>query len=113
MKCYIQMQPPMDKERAAEIGRWAPRKVTVSGDSWEVSSVDVAVAGLGWIAIGVKGTAVLQAWTYEGIAVTTHEAMVYDMAAIFERPGFTAVKAPSKGDKKSNDKAKVRMKEAV
>lgn len=75
----------------------------MTGDSWEQSSVDVAVAGLGWVGIGVKGTAVLQAWTYEGVAVTTHEAMVYDMAAIFEKPGFTAMKSPSKGNKKSKD----------
>ncbi|KAG0565571.1 hypothetical protein KC19_8G200700 [Ceratodon purpureus] len=98
------LKPPADKERAAEIGRWVPRRVTVTGDSWEHSSVDVAVAGLGWVGIGVKGTAILQAWTYEGVAVTTHEAMVYDMAAIFEKPGFTAVKSPpSKGNKKSKD----------
>lgn len=95
------LAPPVDKERAAEIGRWVARRVTVTGDSWEHSSVDVAVAGLGWVGIGVKGIAVLQAWTYEGVQVTTHEAMVFDMAAIFEKPGFTAMKSPNKGDKKS------------
>lgn len=104
----------MDKERAAEIGRWVARSVSVTGNSWDISSVDVAVAGLGWVGIGVKGTAGLQAWTYEGVAVTTHEAMVYDMAHIFEKPGFTAMKAPSKSGKKSNDKAKGdRVKEMV
>lgn len=77
--------------------------MTVTGDSWEQSSVDIAVAGLGWVGIGVKGTAVLMAWTYEGVAVTTHEAMVFDMAAIFEKPGFSAQKLLTKGGKKSKD----------
>ncbi len=110
------LQPPMDKERVAEMGEWLARKVTVSGDAWDASSVDLAVAGLGWIGIGVKGTAVLQAWTYEGVAVTTHEAMVFDMAREFEKPGFTAVKSSGKAKKKSSGKETAkndRVKEVV
>ncbi|CAK9189950.1 unnamed protein product [Sphagnum troendelagicum] len=110
------LKPPMDKERVAEMGEWLARKVTVSGDAWDASSVDLAVAGLGWIGIGVKGTAVLQAWTYEGVAVTTHEAMVFDMAREFEKPGFTAVKSPGKAKKKSSGKETAkndRVKEVV
>lgn len=110
------LKPPMDKERVAEMGEWLARKVTVSGDAWDASSVDLAVAGLGWIGIGVKGTAVLQAWTYEGVAVTTHEAMVFDMAREFEKPGFTAMKSPGKAKKKSSGKETAkndRVKEVV
>jgi ribosome biogenesis GTPase A len=110
------LKPPMDKERVAEMGEWLARKVTVLGDAWDASSVDLAVAGLGWIGIGVKGTAVLQAWTYEGVAVTTHEAMVFDMAREFEKPGFTAVKSPGKAKKKSSGKETAkndRVKEVV
>ncbi|CAM6021015.1 unnamed protein product [Sphagnum balticum] len=110
------LKPPMDKERVAEMGEWLARKVTVSGDAWDASSVDLAVAGLGWIGIGVKGTAVLQAWTYEGVAVTTHEAMVFDMAREFEKPGFTAVKSSGKAKKKSSGKETAkndRVKEVV
>ncbi|CAM6114407.1 unnamed protein product [Calypogeia fissa] len=91
------LQPPMTKERLDELGRWVSRTVDVSGDRWDKSSMDVAVAGIGWIGFAVSGSSRLEVWTYEGVAVTVRDAMVLDLAPVMERPGFTAVKASAKG----------------
>lgn len=80
-----------------ELGRWVARTVEVSGDRWDKSSVDVAVAGVGWIAFALSGSGRLEVWTYEGVAVTVRDAMVLDLAPVMEKPGFTAVKSSLKG----------------
>ncbi|KAL3679163.1 hypothetical protein R1sor_022119 [Riccia sorocarpa] len=90
------LTPPLNKDRVEELGRWVSRTVQISGDKWDQSSVDVAVAGVGWIALALSGSATLDVCTWEGVAVTVREAMVFDMAAVFERPGFTAVKTTTK-----------------
>ncbi|KAL2613716.1 hypothetical protein R1flu_025408 [Riccia fluitans] len=90
------LTPPLNKDRVEELGRLVSRTVQISGEKWDQSSVDVAVAGVGWIALALSGSATLEVCTWEGVAVTVREAMVFDMAAVFERPGFTAVKTASK-----------------
>ncbi|OAE34162.1 hypothetical protein AXG93_1593s1210 [Marchantia polymorpha subsp. ruderalis] len=92
----ISLIPPSSKDRVEELGRWVSRTVQISGEKWDQSSVDIAVAGVGWIAFALSGAATLEVCTWEGVAVTVREAMVFDMAAVFERPGFTALKATSK-----------------
>ncbi|KAG2258214.1 hypothetical protein Bca52824_077508 [Brassica carinata] len=47
-----------------------------------VKSIDVAVAGLGWFSLGLKG-----------IDVTLREPLVIDRAPFLERPGFWLPKA--------------------
>ena len=37
-----------------ELGEYVKTSVEVSGTDWKKSSVDIAVAGMGWIAIGLK-----------------------------------------------------------
>lgn len=66
-----------------------------------MNSTDVVMAGLGWCSLGIKGTVVLKVWTFEGVAVTTREALIYDKALNFEKPGFTAPVAGPKSDKDS------------
>lgn len=37
-----------------ELGKWVRREFKICGDGWNVSSVDVAVAGLGWFAVEMQ-----------------------------------------------------------
>jgi hypothetical protein len=88
-------QPPIGEERASELGKWEEREVKVSGTSWDVNSIDIAVAGLGWLSLGLKGEATLTLWTYDGIEITLREPLVLDRAPFIERPGFWLPKAIS------------------
>lgn len=83
------LAPPVGGE--ARLGAWpglVPTEVQVRGDSWRESSTDVAIAGLGWVGVGVSGTAALRVWAPPGVAITTHDALVPDFARDLERPGF-------------------------
>jgi len=51
----IRMQPPISQDRISELGEWKPREIKVSGVSWDVNSLDIAVSGLGWFSLGLKG----------------------------------------------------------
>ncbi|KAL2483036.1 P-loop containing nucleoside triphosphate hydrolase superfamily protein [Forsythia ovata] len=89
------LQPPVSTNRVSELGTWGKREVKASGTSWDVNSVDVAVAGLGWFSLGLKGEANLTLWTYDGIQITLREPLVLDRARVLERPGFWLPKAIS------------------
>ncbi|CAA2952417.1 GTP-binding BRASSINAZOLE INSENSITIVE PALE GREEN 2, chloroplastic [Olea europaea subsp. europaea] len=91
----IRLQPPVSVSRVSELGTWEKRVVKASGTSWDVNSVDVAVAGLGWFSLGLKGEANLTLWTYDGIEMTLREPLVLDRARVLERPGFLLPKAIS------------------
>ncbi|PIN10354.1 putative GTPase [Handroanthus impetiginosus] len=91
----IRLQPPVGVERVSELGEWVKRDVKASGASWDVNSLDVAVAGLGWFSLGLKGEANLSLWTYDGIEITLREPLVLDRAPFLERPGFWLPKAIS------------------
>ncbi|KAM1079667.1 hypothetical protein ACFX2B_014210 [Malus domestica] len=60
----IRLQPPIGADRAAEMRKREEREIKVSGASWDVNSIDIAVAGLGWFSLGLKGEATLALWTY-------------------------------------------------
>ncbi|CAN7095263.1 unnamed protein product [Brassica rapa subsp. narinosa] len=89
----LRLQPPIGEKRASELGNWEEKEIKVTGSSWEVKSIDVAVAGLGWFSLGLKGEATLALWTYQGIDVTLREPLVIDRAPFLERPGFWLPKA--------------------
>ncbi|XP_021830042.1 GTP-binding protein BRASSINAZOLE INSENSITIVE PALE GREEN 2, chloroplastic [Prunus avium] len=91
----VRLQPPIGTDRAFEMGTWEEREIKVSGASWDVNSVDIAIAGLGWFSIGLKGEATLALWTYDGIEITLREPLVLDRARSLERPGFWLPKAIS------------------
>lgn len=91
----IRLQPPAGVERVSELGKWEKKEVEVTGVSWDVNSVDVAVAGLGWFSLGLKGEAKLTFWTYNGIEITLRDPLVLDRATFLERPGFWLPKAIS------------------
>ncbi|KAH0759733.1 hypothetical protein KY290_023226 [Solanum tuberosum] len=91
----VRLQPPISMERVSELGQWKEREVKARGTSWDVKSMDVVVAGLGWFSLGLKGEADLVLWTYDGIQITLREPLVLDRAASIERPGFWLPKAIS------------------
>ncbi|KAK4267445.1 hypothetical protein QN277_024224 [Acacia crassicarpa] len=91
----VRLQPPIDKDRTVELGTWQGREIKASGSSWEVNSMDIATAGLGWLSLGLKGEATMTLWTYDGIEVTLREPLVLDRATFLERPGFWLPKAIS------------------
>ncbi|CAK9153537.1 unnamed protein product [Ilex paraguariensis] len=91
----VRLQPPIGVDRISELGEWEEMEVKVSGTSWDVNSIDIAVAGLGWFSLGLKGEANLTLWTYGGIETTLREPLVLDRAPFLERPGFWLPKAIS------------------
>ncbi|XP_021744561.1 GTP-binding protein BRASSINAZOLE INSENSITIVE PALE GREEN 2, chloroplastic-like [Chenopodium quinoa] len=84
----IRLQPPVGADRLPEMGTWTERAFKVTGTSWDVNSSDLAVAGLGWLALGLKGEATLKLWTYDTVEVVLREPLALDRASHLERPGF-------------------------
>ncbi|XP_073222782.1 GTP-binding protein BRASSINAZOLE INSENSITIVE PALE GREEN 2, chloroplastic [Cicer arietinum] len=91
----VRLQPPIGNERTAELGTWQEREVKVSGTSWDVNSIDIAIAGLGWFSIGLQGEATMKLWIYDGVEITLREPLVLDRAPSLEKPGFWLPKAIS------------------
>lgn len=96
------VQPPIGEKRVEELGNWVRREFHVGGNSWDSSSVDIAAAGLGWFAIGLKGEAVLGVWTYEGVDVVQRNSLIPYRSNTFEVTGFTVSKIVSQSDRASN-----------
>ncbi|KAB2003441.1 hypothetical protein ERO13_D11G126200v2 [Gossypium hirsutum] len=101
-----QLQPPIGEQREGQLGSWVRKEFHISGNSWESSSVDIAAAGIGWFAIGLKGEAVLGVWTYEGVGVVLRNALLPNRAQLFEEAGFTVSKIVSKADQTLNKSQK-------
>eukprot|EP00798_Chlamydomonas_sp_ICE-L_P007543 gene7543-692_t len=85
------LSPPASLEEFERLPDWNPTDISLEGDAWDKSSVDVAIAGLGWIGIGSVGRVDLRVWTYPGISVTSHAALIPDYARFFEKPGFSSL----------------------
>ncbi|KAF9619794.1 hypothetical protein IFM89_009316 [Coptis chinensis] len=98
----LQLQPPIGENRAEELGEWVRKEFRVNGNSWDVSSVDIAASGLGWFAVGLKGDAVLSVWTYDGVDVVLRSSLIPQRAQFFELAGFTVSKVVSSADRISN-----------
>lgn len=88
-------QPPVGVDRVSELGKWESREIKVSGTSWDVNSIDLSAAGLGWFSLGLKGEATVTLWTFDGVEITNREPLVLDRAPSLERPGFLLPKAIS------------------
>ncbi|KAL4338263.1 hypothetical protein HN51_048393 [Arachis hypogaea] len=84
----VRLQPPIGNKRAADLGTWQEMEIKVSGTSWEVNSIDIAIAGLGWYSLCLKGEATMKLWTFDGVEVTLREPLVLDQARSLEKPGF-------------------------
>ena len=82
-----------------KLGKWVKKEIQVCGESWDSSSIDIAAAGLGWFAVGLKGEAALAVWTYDGVEVTARNALLPQRAKNFEVAGFTVSEIVSKADR--------------
>ncbi|XP_026442126.1 GTP-binding protein BRASSINAZOLE INSENSITIVE PALE GREEN 2, chloroplastic-like [Papaver somniferum] len=87
-----ELQPPVDVKRVKELGNWVRSEFCVSGNSWDVSSMDVSVSGVGWFAVGLKGEARLGVWTYDAIDVTLRNSLIPQRSNYFQVPGFIECK---------------------
>lgn len=99
-------QPPNGESRVEELGNWVKKEFRVSGNSWDFSSVDIAAAGLGWFAIGLKGEALLNVWTYEGVNVISRNSLIPHRSYNFEVAGFTVSQIVSNADRAYNKPSK-------
>ena len=79
------LYPPTSKEAMPHL---VPSEFLVNGDSWKRSSEDIAIAGLGWVAVGVSGQCSLRVWSPKSVLVYQREALMPDYAENFERPGY-------------------------
>lgn len=59
----------------------------------------MSLAGLGWVGIGVDGVAHLRIWAPQGVAITTHDALIPDFNTQLERPGLGLRDKPKGGQK--------------
>mmetsp|Transcript_5390 Transcript_5390/g.19714 ORF Transcript_5390/g.19714 Transcript_5390/m.19714 type:complete len:110 (+) Transcript_5390:1597-1926(+) len=84
------LQPPRDDPKSVTaLGRPKSHTVTVIGSSWRESTRDIALAGIGWAAIGAKGGARFRVSAPRGVGITERRALIPDYAHDFCRPGFT------------------------
>lgn len=102
----LQLQPPNGKSRVQELGNWVKKEFRVSGNSWDSSSVDIAAAGLGWFALGLKGEALLNVWTYDGVHVISRNSLIPQRSHDFEVAGFTVSQIVSNADRVLNKQSK-------
>ena len=58
------LAPPLRTEHS--LGPLVPHRVTVQGSSWKESYTDIAIAGVGWLGIGMSGSAGFDVWTHDG-----------------------------------------------
>ncbi|KAJ3683351.1 hypothetical protein LUZ60_013578 [Juncus effusus] len=98
----LQLQPPIGQERVKELGKWVRKEIKLSGETWDKNCADVAVSGLGWVGIGLKGEAVLGVWTYEGVEVVLRGSVLHRRAPFFEEPGFSVCEIVSKADREKD-----------
>ncbi|KAE8722881.1 hypothetical protein F3Y22_tig00013386pilonHSYRG00135 [Hibiscus syriacus] len=101
-----QLQPPIGEHRLGELGNWVRKEFHVSGNSWDSSSMDIAAAGIGWFAIGLKGEGVLGVWSYDGVDIVLRNALLPHRARLFEEARFTVSKIVSKADQTLNKSKK-------
>ena len=97
----------LDRRIKQEMPTPVPTEVVITGNNWKESSVDVCIAGLGWVAVGVSGEARVTVWAPPGVAITTRDAIVPDFAKEFCKPGFDKLLQRSnsaKGTKKGGGK---------
>ncbi|KAL6785331.1 hypothetical protein ACKKBG_A03405 [Auxenochlorella protothecoides x Auxenochlorella symbiontica] len=67
-----------------------PTTLHLQGSEWIRSTRDVAIAGLGWVGVGVSGAAELTVWTPPGVKVSVREPLARSLAKDMERPGLGA-----------------------
>ena len=79
------LYPPVDRE---DMPHLVPSEFLINGQGWKKSSEDVAIAGLGWVALGVSGQCKIRVWAPKSVLLYQREALMPDYAQEFERPGY-------------------------
>lgn len=107
-----ELTPPVgDLQRLRAMGPLIPSVVALEGASWREASVDVAIAGLGWFGVTVDGRCELEVWAHDGVAITTHQALVPDHAKDWERPGYDTGAKMLAATKRAEEEKKRRQEE--
>ena len=104
------LSPPVGEHRAAQLGEWGCRTVSVYGESWQRSDRDISIGGLGWVGVGCNGNASFRVWTHEGVQVETRESLVPDMGRDLLRPGFSYEQQPGGGGDRVRPSKKIMRK---
>ena len=104
------LSPPVGDPRAAQLGEWGCRTVSVYGESWQRSDRDISIGGLGWVGVGCNGNASFRVWTHEGVQVETRESLVPDMGRDLLRPGFSDEQQPGGGGDRVRPSKKIMRK---
>jgi ribosome biogenesis GTPase A len=104
------LSPPVGEHRAAQLGEWGCRTVSVYGESWQRSDRDISIGGLGWVGVGCNGNASFRVWTHEGVQVETRESLVPDMGRDLLRPGFSDEQQPGGGGDRVRPSKKIMRK---
>ena len=104
------LSPPVGEHRAAQLGEWGCRTVSVYGESWQRSDRDISIGGLGWVGVGCNGNASFKVWTHEGVQVETRESLVPDMGRDLLRPGFSDEQQPGGGGDRVRPSKKIMRK---
>mmetsp|Transcript_1792 Transcript_1792/g.5215 ORF Transcript_1792/g.5215 Transcript_1792/m.5215 type:complete len:701 (+) Transcript_1792:224-2326(+) len=96
------LTPPLgDEKRIARLPELLPTDIAVEGKTFRESTTDIAIAGLGWIGVAVKGQSNFRVWAPLGVAVTTRESLAPDLAPDMQRPGFSSDSGASTSPGKS------------
>ena len=104
------LSPPVGEHRAAQLGEWGCRTVSVYGESWQRSDRDISIGGWGWVGVGCNGNASFRVWTHEGVQVETRESLVPDMGRDLLRPGFSDEQQPGGGGDRVRPSKKIMRK---
>ena len=104
------LSPPVGEHRAAQLGEWGCRTVSVYGESWQRSDRDISIGGLGWVGVGCNGNASFRVWTHEGVQVETRESLVPDRGRDLLRPGFSDEQQPGGGGDRVRPSKKIMRK---
>ena len=70
--------PPLapGPERLAEIGEFEYHDITVRGDGWKTAAADIALRGLGWVAVTGAGTASVRIGVPRGVGVSVRPPLM-------------------------------------
>jgi 30S ribosome assembly GTPase len=102
--CGEILVPPLGgPERLAELGDFEEHVIDVDGVGWKESAADIALTGLGWVAVTGAGTATVKVSVPKGIGVSLRPPLMpFDVWETTAR--YTGSKAVRKSTKKSYGK---------
>lgn len=99
------LTPPMSLERHEALGEFEHHEITVDGMGWKEAAADIALTGMGWVAVTGAGTAHVRVSVPRGIGVSLRPPLmpfdVWDATASYTGGrAIRRVKNPRYGNKK-------------